>query len=57
VPNPLQYKNATYRSLRQWLPPLPANAHLVWHQQSCHDWGLWGWLLRSSNLVQLHNYK
>lgn len=39
------------------LPPLPGNAAYVYHKNSCYDWGTYGWLLRTSGVVDYRQYK
>ena len=38
------------------LPALPGNAHYVQHENSCYDWGTFGWVLSNLNL-NIKGYK
>lgn len=39
------------------LPALPAHARYVSHQNECYDWGTYGWLLLTSGMVDIRQYR
>lgn len=38
------------------MPTLPSNAHYIYHDNSCYDWGTLGWFLLHSGHILLDDY-